>query len=157
MMSHAKPPFHYLGTCSKISLESFELSRLNRVANLRRELQETADEWIEAEVEARLARWLLEHRRGDPRVRFDNIIAISGAPEPSNSPTRSGRAGRAKRELPAPPGSRATPPTPAVTSLSRATDVVTPASTCGITATSGNPRDNRYRTSRFTRRGIRSL
>jgi hypothetical protein len=55
----------YLLRCSKPSLESFELSRLNRVANLRKELRMLVEAWIEAEVEARLAHWVLEHHCGE--------------------------------------------------------------------------------------------
>ncbi len=62
-MQSAKPPVEYLAGASKISLESFELTRLNQIANLRKELREVMEEWIEAEVEVRLARWVLENRR----------------------------------------------------------------------------------------------
>ncbi len=71
-MSQLPAPFDYLATCSEPSLESFELSRFNRIANLRKELRQILNEWIEAEVEARLARWLLNQRRldapGDPQA-----------------------------------------------------------------------------------------
>lgn len=53
----------YLSTCSEPAIESYELSRLNRASNLRKELRQVIDEWIECEVEARLARWTLESRR----------------------------------------------------------------------------------------------
>lgn len=62
-MSESKPVFDYLQSCSQPSLESFELSRLSQVAKLRKELREVVEEWIEAEVQARLARWLLERQR----------------------------------------------------------------------------------------------
>jgi hypothetical protein len=55
----------YLLRCSKPSLESFELSRLNRVANLRKELRMLVEDWIEAEVEARLAHWVLKLHCGE--------------------------------------------------------------------------------------------
>jgi hypothetical protein len=78
-MSDSKPPFHFLATSSKISLESYELARMNAAANLRRQLLDLADQWIEAEVESRLARWVLEHRRRDPKERFEEIVAIEAA------------------------------------------------------------------------------
>jgi len=64
-MENTRPPLEYLLTCSEAGLESFEMSRLNRVANLRRELRDVLDEWMEAEVNARVARWLLECKRAE--------------------------------------------------------------------------------------------
>jgi hypothetical protein len=55
------PPVDYLSSASRTSLESFELSRLNHAANLRREIAALIDEWIEETAEAMLARWMLEH------------------------------------------------------------------------------------------------
>jgi len=62
-MGSARPPFEYLISSSQASLESYELSRLNAVANLRKELRQIVDEWVEAEIEARMARWILDRRR----------------------------------------------------------------------------------------------
>jgi len=59
-------PLEYLLTSSEASIESFHLSRLNTVANLRKELNEIFEEWVEAEVQARLAQWLLA--RKDPEA-----------------------------------------------------------------------------------------
>jgi hypothetical protein len=56
-------PLEYLVTSSQTSLEAFELARLNRCANLRKEVREVLEEWIQMEVDARLARWILECRR----------------------------------------------------------------------------------------------
>jgi hypothetical protein len=55
-------PSEYLFTSSEASIESFHLSRLNTVANLRKELHEIFEEWVEAEVQARLAQWLLARK-----------------------------------------------------------------------------------------------
>jgi hypothetical protein len=55
-------PLEYLFTSSDASIESFRLSRLNDVANLRKELHEIFEEWVEAEVQARLAQWLLARK-----------------------------------------------------------------------------------------------
>ena len=64
-MGSAHPPLEYLITSSNTSLESFELSRLNAVANLRKEIRQIVDAWVQAEIEARIARWVLECRRSD--------------------------------------------------------------------------------------------
>lgn len=52
----------YLHTASNASLESYELSRLNHAANLRREIAALIEQWIDETVEARLARSILEER-----------------------------------------------------------------------------------------------
>ena len=54
------PPLDYLHSASVSSLESYELSRLNHAANLRREIAALLDQWIEETVHAQLARWVLE-------------------------------------------------------------------------------------------------
>ncbi len=56
-------PLEYLLTSSEAALETFELSRLNKSANLRKELRDVVEEWIEAEIQSRLARWILDCRR----------------------------------------------------------------------------------------------
>ena len=53
----------YMAVCSEAGLESFELSRLNRAAMLRKEIRDVIEEWIECEVEARVARWKIEANR----------------------------------------------------------------------------------------------
>jgi hypothetical protein len=62
-MITAQPPLEYLITSSQAGLESFEHSRLWRCGNLRKELRDLFEECIEAEAQARLARWILECRR----------------------------------------------------------------------------------------------
>lgn len=56
------PPLDYLRKASPASLQSFELSRLNHAANLRREIATLIDQWIQESSEALLARWMLDHR-----------------------------------------------------------------------------------------------
>ncbi len=92
-MGATRPPLDYLATCSQMSLESVELSRLNLASNLRKEFQEILDEWIESEVDARLARSILEWRRaqdaGSPTFAFETAppppqfeqLAIAFLPE----------------------------------------------------------------------------
>ena len=41
------PPSDFLRVASSASLQSFELARLNRAANLRREIAALIDQWIE--------------------------------------------------------------------------------------------------------------
>jgi len=72
-MDDSQPPVEFMATTSKMSLESYELSRLNVAANLRRDLYDVVERWIEAEVEARLARWVLEHRRRDSQSYADEF------------------------------------------------------------------------------------
>ena len=62
-MSATRPSLDYLASCSEMSLESVELSRLNVAANLRKEFHDILEEWIDSEVDAQLARTLLEWRR----------------------------------------------------------------------------------------------
>jgi hypothetical protein len=56
-------PLGYLLSSSKMSLESYELLRLNRASNLRKEMLQLLDRWVDAETEARLAREILEWKR----------------------------------------------------------------------------------------------
>jgi hypothetical protein len=67
-MSATRLPLPYLATCSEMSLESVELSRLNRAANLRKEFHQILEDWIDSEVDARLARSLLEWKREQETV-----------------------------------------------------------------------------------------
>jgi hypothetical protein len=65
-MGDTRPALEYLLACSNASLESFQFSRMSQAANLRRQVRALVDQWIEAEVDAILSRWLLEYRRTDP-------------------------------------------------------------------------------------------
>jgi hypothetical protein len=56
------PPFDFLHLCSGVSLQDFELDRLNQVANLRKDLEVIQDALLQAESEALLARWLIDYR-----------------------------------------------------------------------------------------------
>jgi hypothetical protein len=96
-MSATRPPLEYLITCSQMSLESVELSRLNLAANLRKEFHEILEEWIDSEVDARLARSILEWRRARKSPVREQIyepkesphfqqLAIAFLPEGSDPP-----------------------------------------------------------------------
>ena len=69
-MGVTRPPLEYLATCSKVALESFELSRLNEASNLRKEVQQILQGWIDTEVDARLARWILETKQAQAQGRL---------------------------------------------------------------------------------------
>lgn len=63
-MKTTKSMLDYLARCSQTSLESFELARLNDLANLRKQMIDVIDEWVEADIQARIAEWiLLRHRQ----------------------------------------------------------------------------------------------
>jgi len=57
------PPWDYLHQASSPSLESFELSRLNHAAQLRKEIAALLEQWIDEMAEALLARWLREDHK----------------------------------------------------------------------------------------------
>lgn len=74
-MSDTRPALEYLAASSDMSLESFALSRMNRAANLRKQVRQLVDQLIEAEVDAELSRWILACRRrahaGPSSLRLD--------------------------------------------------------------------------------------
>jgi hypothetical protein len=70
-------PLEYLFTSSEASIESFHLSRLNTVANLRKELNEIFEEWVEAEVQARLAQWLLARKNPQDASSASSLVIDS--------------------------------------------------------------------------------
>jgi hypothetical protein len=55
------PPWEYLRNASQPSLQSFELSRLNHAADIRKEIDALLDQWLEETAAALLARFLLDH------------------------------------------------------------------------------------------------
>jgi hypothetical protein len=158
-MSDAKPPFHFIATCSQISLQSYELARLDAAARLRRQLQEVTDQWIEAEVEARLARWALDHRRRDPRIRFDEFVAVEGPGANLKSLPSPHRRIRRKRALVAPSQNVASPITYGSPALSLAlpssvalADLAPAAALQAAHNQSVARRSSMFRTRRFLRR-----
>jgi hypothetical protein len=81
-------PLDYLQTASNASLESYELSRLNHAANLRREIAALIDQWIDETVEARLARCVLEERAQQRATQRQSLVPqrqlpfeVASAPE----------------------------------------------------------------------------
>jgi hypothetical protein len=63
-----QPPWEFLLSASRNSLQSFELSRLAHAANLRKEIAALIDLWMEESAAAMLARWLLEQRERSGRA-----------------------------------------------------------------------------------------
>jgi hypothetical protein len=84
-MRAPQPPLEYLVTASQASLEAFELAQLNRSANLRKELRDILDEWLQTEIDARISRWILECRRAQ------NYDATPSLPAPPREPVRIGQ------------------------------------------------------------------
>src|SRR6516225_6376395 len=62
-----EPPWEFLLSASRNSLQSYELSRLAHAANLRKEIGALLDQWLEENACAMLARWLIEQRERPPR------------------------------------------------------------------------------------------
>lgn len=69
-----QPPWEFLLSASRNSLQSYELTRLSHAANLRKEISALLDQWLEENASAMLARWLMEQRER-PRPVPDAIAA----------------------------------------------------------------------------------
>jgi hypothetical protein len=90
-----QPPWEFLLSASSNSLQSYELSRLNHAANLRKEITQLLDSWLEENASALLARWLMRQREhpgaeeasvnGDGRGKTvsDNFFADQPAAPPA--------------------------------------------------------------------------
>ncbi len=74
----SQPPWEFLLSASRNSLQSFELSRLAHAANLRKEIGALLDQWMEENAAAMLARWLMEQRDRSARVPDALAAAESG-------------------------------------------------------------------------------
>ena len=57
-----QPNWEFLLSASSNSLQSYELSRLNHAANLRKEITQLLDTWLDENASALLARWLMRQR-----------------------------------------------------------------------------------------------
>ena len=87
-MNHYKtePPWKFLVSASRNSLQSYELSRLSHAANLRKEIGGLLDLWMEENSAAMLARWLMEQRERPQQI---HEAAIPGETVPKNGDTAS--------------------------------------------------------------------
>lgn len=74
------PPWEFLLSASRNSLQSYELSRLGHVSNLRKEIVALVDQWVEENSSAMLARWLMEQREREPAT----VTEAAGAGVPGN-------------------------------------------------------------------------
>ena len=85
-MNHCKtqPPWEFLLSASRNSLQSYELSRLSHAANLRKEIGALLDLWMEENSSAMLARWLMEQRERPQPVQQD-ISGVESAPKNGHS------------------------------------------------------------------------
>jgi len=54
------PPWEYLEQATVPALQSFELSRLNHAANLKKEIDNLLDQWLDETAAALLARFLMD-------------------------------------------------------------------------------------------------
>jgi hypothetical protein len=66
-----QPPWEFLLSASRTSLQSYELSRLSHAANLRKEIGQLLDSWLEENTAAMLARWLMEQDERPAQVTAD--------------------------------------------------------------------------------------
>jgi hypothetical protein len=62
-----QPPWEFLMTASHNTLQSYELSRLGHASNLRKEIGELLDQWLEENTSAAVARCLINQRSQPPR------------------------------------------------------------------------------------------
>jgi hypothetical protein len=78
-----EPPWEFLLSASKNSLQSYELSRLSHAANLRKEIGQLLDSWLDENSAAMLARWLMEQRERPLRVQD---VPQAGEAKPGDPP-----------------------------------------------------------------------
>jgi hypothetical protein len=57
-----QPPWEFLLSASRTTLQSYELSRLGLASNLRKEITALIDQWVDELVNSMIARSLIEQR-----------------------------------------------------------------------------------------------
>ena len=95
-MKTTKSMLDYLARCSQTSLESFQLARLNDLANLRRQMIDVIDEWVETDIQARISEWILLRKRHHAALRSSQSVRrirskqvpLPLAPAPDESSTQ---------------------------------------------------------------------
>jgi hypothetical protein len=100
--SQSQPPWEFLLSASRTSLQSYELSRLSHAANVRKEIAQLLDTWLEENSNAMLARLLLEQPEfvraqngafaGEPRAKADHSVSDNFLAEQKMPPPRVRRA-----------------------------------------------------------------
>jgi hypothetical protein len=94
-----QPPWEFLLSASRTSLQSFELSRLSHAANLRKEIAQLLDSYVEENSAAMLARLLMEQPEerehepesvsaGAPRAKKGHSVSDNFLAEQEASPHR---------------------------------------------------------------------
>jgi hypothetical protein len=68
-----QPPWDFLLSASRTSLQSYELTRLSHAANLRKEIGTLLDQWLDENAYAMLARWLMEQRERSSSHTADDL------------------------------------------------------------------------------------
>jgi len=81
-----QPPWEFLLSASRNSLQSYELSRLSHAANLRKEIGQLLDSWLEENSAAMLARWLMEQREYPHRAADTQATAGTRSGNGPNNP-----------------------------------------------------------------------
>lgn len=87
-MGDTQPPLDYLLLCSQDAVESYLLSRLNRLANLHRALSALINDWLQACQDERLGRWIRDLRRGSTGTAIPPPFTSRA---PSFAPVRTGQ------------------------------------------------------------------
>jgi hypothetical protein len=86
-----QPPWEFLLSASRNSLQSYELSRLSHAANLRKEIGALLDQWMEENACAMLARWLIQQRERPPRpselTSGEGLFSANGHSAPASVPS----------------------------------------------------------------------
>ena len=77
-----QPPWEFLLTASRNTLQSYELSRLGHASNLRKEIGELLDQYLEENTSAMLARWLMNQRMQPPPPEVASGEPASAQSEP---------------------------------------------------------------------------
>jgi len=102
--SRTQAPWEFLLSASRNTLQCYELSRLAHASNLRKEITELLDAWMEENTAALLARWLIEQRE---RTVLASDNAFATAPEGSNGQSASDNFLADRVPLPRTPRNRA--------------------------------------------------
>jgi hypothetical protein len=89
-----QPPWEFLLSASRNSLQSYELSRLSHAANLRKEIGALLDLWVEENSAAMLARWLMEQGER-PQQAQQEVPSVESLPKNGNAVSDNFFAGRA--------------------------------------------------------------
>jgi hypothetical protein len=91
-----QPPWEFLLSASRNSLQSYELSRLSHAANLRKEITQLLDSWLEENTAAMLARWLMEQRDHPAAREYSDHAASAASGSVGNEERVAGHEARGK-------------------------------------------------------------